>query len=114
MRIPALPSGSRGVVAPTVCSKVPGLKVQQRNKMAAVQRLGTMQLRTQNHLFQLRDGMKALRVLGWCAVPCALLVLSWLCWRFWLSPQSEEEPAGPPWFVEVTEKTGLRFVHDAG
>jgi hypothetical protein len=59
--------------------------------------------------------MKASRILGWCAGACALAVLSWLCWHFWWpSSHSEEEPAGPPWFVEVTEQTALRFVHDAG
>src|SRR6266852_3769494 len=27
---------------------------------------------------------------------------------------AREEPAGPPWFEDVTEKLGLHFVHDAG
>jgi hypothetical protein len=25
-----------------------------------------------------------------------------------------QEPAGPPWFVDITEEVGLNFVHDAG
>jgi hypothetical protein len=57
--------------------------------------------------------MKVLRILGWGAGLGALAGLSWLGWHF-LSSRPEKAPAGPPWFVDVTEEKGLRFVHDAG
>jgi hypothetical protein len=40
--------------------------------------------------------------------------LAWFGWKSYFSPRSDEGPAGPPWFVDVTEESGLRFVHDAG
>jgi enediyne biosynthesis protein E4 len=58
--------------------------------------------------------MKPLRVLRWCAIPVALAGLSALGWHFLSSGRSTKAPADPPWFVDVTEKTGLRFNHDAG
>jgi hypothetical protein len=30
------------------------------------------------------------------------------------APERSEEPDGPPWFEDVTEKVGLNFVHDPG
>jgi hypothetical protein len=36
------------------------------------------------------------------------------CRRGALDPAAPEEPAGPPWFRDVTDEVGLEFVHDAG
>jgi hypothetical protein len=36
------------------------------------------------------------------------------CQRPYSTGREQEEPAGPPWFVDVTEELGLHFVHDAG
>src|SRR5205807_976556 len=60
--------------------------------------------------------MKPLRVLVWSTVLAAVAgTLSWLCWRSFRSPSAPDEgPTGPPWFADVTEESGLRFVHDAG
>jgi hypothetical protein len=59
--------------------------------------------------------MKVLRVLGWVAALAVLAgTLSWIAWHFFLGPRWGIEPAGPPWFVDVTEESGLDFVHDAG
>ena len=33
---------------------------------------------------------------------------------FWLTRPAPEGPAGPPWFAEVAEPSGLHFVHDPG
>src|SRR6516225_2017802 len=44
-----------------------------------------------------------------CAVVCG-------CHRSDSLPQATEanEPAMPPWFADVTETSGLNFIHDAG
>src|SRR4051812_37344484 len=47
----------------------------------------------------------------------ALLVLAaglWVSGCQRPSTPGPEEEAGPPWFEDVTEKVGLKFVHDAG
>jgi hypothetical protein len=60
--------------------------------------------------------MKPLRVLGWGTVLAAVgTLLAWLGWHFLHpAPSPAEEPADPPWFADMTEESGLRFVHDAG
>jgi hypothetical protein len=46
------------------------------------------------------------------AIPGLLLALGCGCRP--AVPAVEEAPAGPPWFKDVTEEVGLKFVHDAG
>ncbi len=61
--------------------------------------------------------MRPLRVLGWGAVLAAVVGgLSWFGWQFFHrpAPPPAEEETGPPWFADITEESGLRFVHDAG
>jgi hypothetical protein len=59
--------------------------------------------------------MKVLRVLGWGAALVALAgTLSWIGWHFFLAPRWAGGSAGPAWFVDVTEESGLEFIHDAG
>jgi hypothetical protein len=57
------------------------------------------------------------RVLAWGAVLAAAGgALCWLGWHLLHSPASpaQEEETGPVWFEDVTETSGLHFVHDAG
>jgi hypothetical protein len=56
--------------------------------------------------------MNPLRVLGWATVLAVAGSLSWLCWQRFF--RSGPGPTGPPWFADVTEESGLHFVHDAG
>jgi hypothetical protein len=57
--------------------------------------------------------MKRWRVLG-CSVALAAVagILTWFAWQRFFS--STERPTGPPWFTDVSESSGLSFVHDAG
>jgi enediyne biosynthesis protein E4 len=58
--------------------------------------------------------MRHLRVLGWVTALLAVAgTLSWFGWKHFFSP-ADEGPTGPPWFADVTEESGLEFVHDAG
>jgi enediyne biosynthesis protein E4 len=60
--------------------------------------------------------MRSMRALGWsAALAAAAGALAWFGWAsFHSPPRPDEGPAGPPWFEDVTEASGLRFVHDAG
>src|SRR5262245_55355429 len=40
--------------------------------------------------------------------------LCWGCNRQRSTDKVTEDPPGPVWFEEITEKVGLKFVHDAG
>src|SRR5260370_866833 len=44
---------------------------------------------------------------------CHLVILSFGCHAQSPVPPGQES-TGPPWFVDITEKVGLDFVHDAG
>jgi hypothetical protein len=55
---------------------------------------------------------KRFRFLGW-SLGLLLLAGALACQR--PAPSAPgEQPAGPPWFADVTEEAGLHFVHDAG
>src|SRR5690242_18782764 len=59
--------------------------------------------------------MKPLRALGWsAALAAAAGALAWFGWRAYRPTAADDGPAGAPWFEDVTEASGLRFVHDAG
>jgi hypothetical protein len=60
--------------------------------------------------------MRVSRVLGWStALAAAVGALTWLGWQLLVTPAPPDEgPPAPPWFADVTEEAGLRFVHDAG
>jgi hypothetical protein len=60
--------------------------------------------------------MKLSRALGWsAALAAAAGALAWFGWRAYFPPGAADGgPAGPAWFEDVTEASGLRFVHDAG
>jgi enediyne biosynthesis protein E4 len=55
---------------------------------------------------------KRFRVVRWSLGPL-LLAGALACQRPHPDPPGEE-PAGPPWFADVTGQAGLHFVHDAG
>ncbi len=42
------------------------------------------------------------------------LILSWACSRPTTADPPAEEPTGPVWFEDITDKVGLNFIHDAG
>src|SRR4051812_33874230 len=43
-----------------------------------------------------------------------LLALTAGCSRSGEKPSGSSKPSEPPWFVDVTDKLGLKFRHDAG
>jgi hypothetical protein len=59
--------------------------------------------------------MRLPRLFGLSIVVVSAAALLWLWHHFASSPQSQVEvPTGDPWFADITEEVGLRFVHDAG
>src|SRR5216683_6400248 len=42
------------------------------------------------------------------------MVIWWGCGRPTTSDPVSDQPAGPVWFEDITEKVGLNFVHDPG
>ncbi|HEY7157736.1 MAG TPA: hypothetical protein VH575_27515, partial [Gemmataceae bacterium] len=49
-----------------------------------------------------------------CLSLLGLAVLAGGCQRINRSAGAEDRVSAPPWFVDVTEKAGLHFLHDAG
>src|SRR5258707_5789253 len=51
---------------------------------------------------------------GWLLLLAGLCLLPLACSGSRDPAPRPAEPAGPPWFVDVTDEVGLDFIHDAG